>query len=209
MKHKSIKAISFILALLLVIPQCGVLSVNAASSSKGKTVYYKLPDEWKGRVDANTGEEILPAAYVAGGTDGQHVPWVGEHMTLVDEANDIWSYTIPGDGMIFLIDNDAGTKTATGHWEPYNTDEPRVAISTGVFQFVGDVTINLYCYNCDNAYYTVDGGEAVTFENGQSATIGGDTAPLSSTNITLAKRSTTALPDNINSSINNFLLYFF
>ena len=209
MKHKSIKSISFILALLLVILQCGVLSVNAASSSKGKTVYFKLPDEWKGRVDANTGEEILPAAYVAGGTDGQHVPWVGEHMTLVDEANDIWSYTIPGDqtlinfntgqqrdwqtvdlaipggDMIFLIDNGAGTKTATGHWEPYNTDEPRVAISTGVFQFVGEVTINLYCYNCDNAYYTVDGGEAVAFENGQAVTIGGDTAPLSSTNITL------------------------
>ena len=97
MKHKSKKTISLILALLLVVLQCGVLSVNAASSSEGKTVYFKLPDEWKGRVDANTGETILPAAYVAGGTDGEHVPWVGEHLTLVDEANDIWSYTIPGD----------------------------------------------------------------------------------------------------------------
>lgn len=209
MKHKSKKTISLILALLLVVLQCGVLSVNAASSSEGKTVYFKLPDEWKGRVDANTGETILPAAYVAGGTDGEHVPWVGEHLTLVDEANDIWSYTIPGDqtlinfntgqqrdwqtvdlaipgdNMIFLIDNGAGTKTATGHWEPYNTDEPRVAISTGVFQFVGEVTINLYCYNCDNAYYTVDGGEEIVFENGQAVTIGGDIAPLSATNITL------------------------
>lgn len=209
MKHKSKKTISLILALLLVVLQCGVLSVNAASSSEGKTVYFKLPDEWKGRVDANTGETILPAAYVAGGTDGEHVPWVGEHLTLVDEANDIWSYTIPGDqtlinfntgqqrdwqtvdlaipgdNMIFLIDNGAGTKTATGHWEPYNTDEPRVAVSTGVFQFVGEVTINLYCYNCDNAYYTVDGGEEIVFENGQAVTIGGDIAPLSATNITL------------------------
>lgn len=57
MKHKSIKSISFILALLLVILQCGVLSVNAASSAKGKTVYFKLPDEWKGRVDGNKEED--------------------------------------------------------------------------------------------------------------------------------------------------------
>ncbi len=209
MKHKFSKPVSLILALLIVLLQFGVVTANASSSSKGQTVYFKRPAEWKGRVDANTGAEILPAAYVAGGTDGQHVPWVGEHMTLVDEENDIWSYTIPGDqtllnfntgqqrdwqtvdlaipggDMIFLIDNGAGTKTATGHWEPYNTEEPRVAINTGVFQFVGEVTINLYCFNCDSAYYSVDGGEQTSFESGQPVTIGADTAPLSSTDITL------------------------
>ncbi len=209
MKHKLKRSVSIILAALLVMLQFGVVTTNAASSAEGKTVYFKLPDEWKGRVDANTGEEILPAAYVAGGTDGQHVPWVGEHMTLVDAENDIYSYTIPGDqtlinfntgqqrdwqtvdlaipgdGMIFLIDEGAGTKVATGHWEPYNTDEPRVAINTGVFQFVGNVTITLYCYNCDSAYYTVDGGEPVPYTNGQEVTIGNETAPLSDTNITL------------------------
>ena len=209
MKHKFSKPVSLILALLIVLLQFGVVTANASSSAKGQTVYFKRPAEWKGRVDANTGAEILPAAYVAGGTDGQHVPWVGEHMTLVDEENDIWSYTIPGDqtllnfntgqqrdwqtvdlaipggDMIFLIDNGAGTKTATGHWEPYNTEEPRVAINTGVFQFVGEVTINLYCFNCDSAYYSVDGGEQTSFESGQPVTIGADTAPLSSTDITL------------------------
>ena len=209
MKHKFSKPVSLILALLIVLLQFGVVTANASSSAKGQTVYFKRPAEWKGRVDANTGAEILPAAYVAGGTDGQHVPWVGEHMTLVDEENDIWSYTIPGDqtllnfntgqqrdwqtvdlaipggDMIFLIDNGAGTKTATGHWEPYNTEEPRVAINTGVFQFVGEVTINLYCFNCDSAYYSVDGGEQTSFESGQPVTIGADTAPLSTTDITL------------------------
>lgn len=209
MKKTIKKTVSFCLAILLVVLQFGIFSTSAASSAKGSTVYFKLPEEWKGRIDANTGEEISPAAYVAGGTDGQHVPWVGEHMTLVDSENDIWSYTIPGDqtlinfntgqqrdwqtvdlaipgdSMIFLIDKGADTKTATGHWEPYNTDEPRVAINTGVFQFVGNVTIKLYCYNCDSAYYSVDGGEAVAYENGQDVTFGNETAPLSQANITL------------------------
>lgn len=209
MKHKFTKSVCLALVLTLVIVQLGVFGASASSSAKGQTVYIKLPEEWKGRVDANTGEAILPAAYVAGGKDGQHVPWVGEHMTLVDAENDIWSYTIPGDqtllnfntgqqrdwqtvdlaipggDMIFIVDKDAGTKTATGHWEPYNTEEPRVAINTGVFQFVGEVTISLYCFNCDRAYYTVDGGDPVEYESGQEVTFGGSTAPLSPVNITL------------------------
>ena len=89
MKHKVRRTVSIVLVVLLVVLQLGVITTSAASSAKGGTVYFKLPDEWKGRVDANTGKTILPAAYVAGGTDGQHVQWVGEHMTLVDEANDI------------------------------------------------------------------------------------------------------------------------
>ena len=209
MKNKMKRAVSLVLASLLVILQMGIVTTNAASSSEGKTVYLKLPKEWKGRVDANTGEEILPAAYVSGGSDGEHVAWVGERMTLVDAENDIYSYTIPGDqtfiifntgqqrdwqsvdlaipggDMIFLIDNGAGTKTATGHWEPYNTDEPRVAINTGVFQFVGNTTINLYSFNCDNAYYSVDGGENVPYESGQAVTIGNEIKPLSDTTISL------------------------
>ena len=95
MKHKFSKPVSLILALLIVLLQFGVVTANASSSSKGQTVYFKRPAEWKGRVDANTGAEILPAAYVAGGPDGQHVPWVGEHMTLVDEARSQSALTSP------------------------------------------------------------------------------------------------------------------
>ncbi|MEE1218380.1 MAG: starch-binding protein [Ruminococcus sp.] len=209
MKNRLKKAISVVLASTLVICQSGIMTASAASSAEGKTIYFKLPNEWKDRVDANTGEAILPAAYTAGGTDGEHVPWVGDHMTLVDAENDIYSYTLPGDqtfvifntgqqrdwqtvdlaipggDMIFLVDKGAGTKTATGHWEPYNTDEPRVAINTGVFQFVGNTTINLYSFNCDNAYYSVDGGEAIPYESGQAVTIGNDAKPLTDTSITL------------------------
>lgn len=209
MKHKFRRTVSIVLALLIVVLQFGVVSVSAASSSEGKTVYFKLPDEWKGRVDANTGEPIMPAAYVSGGTAGEHVPWVGERLTLVDAENDIYSYTIPADqvlinfntgqqrdwqtvdlaipgpDMIFLIDEGAGTKIATGHWEPYNTDEPRVAISTGVFQYVDSAEIKLYCYNCESAYYCVDGGEKIPYENGQTVSFGEETVPLQKTNITL------------------------
>ncbi len=209
MKHNFKRAISLILATLLIVLQVGMVTTSAASSAEGETVYFKLPEEWKGRVDANTGEAILPAAYVAGGTDGEHVPWVGDRLTLVDAENDIYSYTLPGDqtfiifntgqqrdwqtvdlaipggDMIFIVDDGAGTKTATGHWEPYNTDEPRVAINTGVFQFVGNKTIELYCFNCNNATYSIDGGDEVPYVNGQSVTIGNDAKPLTDTSITL------------------------
>lgn len=85
------------LAMLLTQLCFATVSADAASSSKGETVYFKLPAEWTGRVDTTTGETVLPAAYTAGGTSGEAVPWVGTHMDKVEGTEDIYSFVIPDD----------------------------------------------------------------------------------------------------------------
>lgn len=167
MKRISKKAVSILLTVAILAAQLivSVFPASAAqltaSSSQGETVYFKLPQEWTGRVDTTSGEIVLPGVYVTGGTHGEHTPWVGEHMTLVPGTSDIYSYVIPedqtdiifntgmqrdwqtgdvaisGGDMIYIIDSDVETKNAQGHWEPYNTDEPKVATDSGVFSFVG------------------------------------------------------------------------
>lgn len=148
-----------------------------------------------------TGETVLPGVYVTGGTHGEHTPWVGEHMTLVEGTEDIYSYVIPedqtdiifntgmqrdwqtgdiaisGGDMIYIIDSDVETKNAQGHWEPYNTDKPKVATDSGVFNFVGKKSVRLNCYNATTATYRIDNGEEIPFENGEIITIG-DKTPI-------------------------------
>ena len=207
MKRISKKAVSFLLIAAILTAQMVVsaMSVTAAeitaSSSQGETVYFKLPKEWTGRIDTTTGETVLPGVYVTGGTHGEHTPWVGEHMTLVEGTEDIYSYVIPedqtdiifntgmqrdwqtgdiaisGGDMIYIIDSDVETKNAQGHWEPYNTDKPKVATDSGVFNFVGKKSVRLNCYNATTATYRIDNGEEIPFENGEIITIG-DKTPI-------------------------------
>ncbi len=202
MKRISKKAVSILLTVAILAAQLivSVFPASAAqltaSSSQGETVYFKLPQEWTGRVDTTSGETVLPGVYVTGGTHGEHTPWVGEHMTLVPGTSDIYSYVIPedqtdiifntgmqrdwqtgdvaisGGDMIYIIDSDVETKNAQGHREPYNTDEPKVATDSGVFSFVGKKSVRLNCYNHTTATYRIDDGEEIPFENGDVITIG-------------------------------------
>lgn len=214
MKRYSKKAVSLLLILAVMVAQMVVAVVPAAaaevttpSSSEGQTVYFKLPQEWLGRVDANTGETILPGVYVAGGTHGEHTPWVGEHMQLVDGTTDIYSYVIPedqskiifntgmqrdwqtgnlaitGGDMLFVIDKDIETKNAIGHWEPYNTSAPKVAINSGDFNFVGKKELTLSRFNSVSGTYKIDNGEEIPFESGDTITFGENVTP--DTDITL------------------------
>lgn len=103
MKKISKKIASATLATAMVATQliCSTAVTYAAeitpSSAQGQRVYFQLPSEWTGRVDTNTGKSILPGVYVTGGTHGEHTPWVGEHMQLVEGTEDIYSYVIPED----------------------------------------------------------------------------------------------------------------
>ncbi|MGN1112572.1 MAG: starch-binding protein, partial [Acutalibacteraceae bacterium] len=208
-KFKKITSIALVLAMLLTQMCFAVIGADATSSSQGETVYFKLPAEWTGRVDTTTGETVLPAAYTAGGTSGEAVPWVGTHMTKVEGTEDIYSFTIPADqtfvifntgmqrdwqtgelalsggDMLFVVDSDIETKNAIGHWEPYNTDAPKVSINTGTFNFVGKKDIELSRFNSTSGTYSINGGEELPFENGQIVTIGEGIAPDSDVNLVL------------------------
>lgn len=170
------------------------------SSAQGQRVYFQLPSEWTGRVDANTGKSILPGVYITGGTHGEHTPWVGEHMQLVEGTEDIYSYVIPedqteiifntgqqrdwqtgnvaicGGDMLYVVDSGKDTKNAQGHWEPYNTTSPKGAVSDGDFKFVGKRDVKLSAFNYTSATYSIDGGAEVPYENGDTITIGENTA---------------------------------
>lgn len=208
-KFKKITSIALILAMLLTQLCCAVIGAQAASSSEGETVYFKLPADWAGRVDTTTGETVLPAAYTAGGTSGEYVPWVGTHMTKVEGTDDIYSFVIPGDqtfiifntgmqrdwqtgelalsggDMLFVVDSDIKTKNAIGHWVPYNTDAPKVSIDTGTFNFVGKKDITLSRFNSTSGTYSINGGEEIPFENGQTVTIGEGIAQDTDVNLVL------------------------
>lgn len=208
-KFKKITSIALILAMLLTQLCFAVIGAQAASSSEGETVYFKLPADWAGRVDTTTGETVLPAAYTAGGTSGEYVPWVGTHMTKVEGTDDIYSFVIPGDqtfimfntgmqrdwqtgelalsggDMLFVVDSDIETKNAIGHWEPYNTDAPKVSIDTGTFNFVGKKDIALSRFNSTSGTYSINGGEEIPFENGQTVTIGEGVAQDTDVNLVL------------------------
>lgn len=67
-------------------------------------------------------------------------------------------------------------KNAQGHWEPYNTTSPKGAVSDGDFKFVGKRDVKLSAFNCTSATYSIDGGAEVPYENGDTITIGENTA---------------------------------
>ncbi len=208
-KIKKITSLALMLAMLLTQLCFATVSADAASSSKGETVYFKLPAEWTGRVDTTTGETVLPAAYTAGGTSGEAVPWVGTHMDKVEGTEDIYSFVIPDDqtyiifntgmqrdwqtgelalsggDMIFIVDSDIETKNAIGHWEPYNTDSPKVSINTGTFNFVGKQELVLSRFNSTSGTYKINDGEEIPFESGQTITIGEGIDPDTDVNIVL------------------------
>lgn len=206
MKRFSKKIASATLATAMVATQliCSTAVTYAAeitpSSAQGQRVYFQLPSEWTGRVDANTGKSILPGVYVTGGTHGEPTPWVGEHMQLVEGTEDIYSYVIPedqteiifntgqqrdwqtgnvaicGGDMLYVVDSGKDTKNAQGHWEPYNTTSPKGAVSDGDFKFVGKRDVKLSAFNYTSATYSIDGGAEVPYENGDTITIGENTA---------------------------------
>lgn len=67
-------------------------------------------------------------------------------------------------------------KNAQGHWEPYNTTSPKGAVSDGDFKFVGKRDVKLSAFNYTSATYSIDGGAEVPYENGDTITIGENTA---------------------------------
>lgn len=177
------KITSLFLSLLLILSMCAG-ATTVAFAAQGDMVYFEKPTSWTG----------TPNCYVWG-TGGTNSDWPGTPMKLVKGS--IYSYEMPaeqeniifncggyqtkdqtlqGEDKIFKISTDADTKQADGAWSYYEDADkkPSVGATPGTSSFTDKLDVKLAAKNSTSATYSVNGGSATAYTNGQIITIGAD-----------------------------------
>lgn len=194
MKKLSKRALSLVLAIVMLVSICAVaLTANAADSV---TIYY--------RNSKNYG--TVNAYYWSSATNSGPVQWPGVAMTA--EGDNIYSINVPAGNNMIIFNNGSGDQTAdltipadknlydgkSGAWEVHQVGPkmPRIEASKkdGSSFKSETLDITLTVTDADSASYSVNGGAAKSFTGTTTVTIGAGVAAGST--ITIAVTATNA-----------------
>lgn len=182
-----ILAVMFILSALLA---TGVFSITAAS---GDTIYFDKPTDWNDSVYiywwSGSGAPSWPGVKMTH-VSGNIYSYTAKSSFTEFNINDGGAENVsnphqtvnlnwPGDGKIGTIgksagDNEFGNECWNLSWSAFTGLGLSVSADTADCDFLGSLTVTLKVSSATSATYTINGGEAVAFNDGDKVTIGED-----------------------------------
>ncbi|MBQ8000594.1 MAG: starch-binding protein [Ruminococcus sp.] len=193
MTSRKNRVISLILAVMLTLSALlatGVFSITAAS---GDTIYFDKPADWNDSVYiywwSGSGAPSWPGVKMTQ-VSGNIYSYTAKSSFTEFNINDGGAENVanphqtvnlnwPGDGKIGTIgksagDNEFGNECWNLSWSAFTGLGLSVSADTADCDFLGSLTVTLKVSSATSATYTINGGDAVAFKDGDKITIGED-----------------------------------